>query len=1216
MKRLRTNCGLPSGLPDASRGLGVSVQLPPIRRATAMSRIAFALAAGLSLGSPAASGFDVDRADVREAYLGEATTAKRQVALDGLNELLAVQGTLPGGGGGAAAVSFTSGLGGRLVVDPPPVTISTTLDAAADGELGTIGDPLILDGTLLNVLSDFSSARDVTVAGGGGIIDTHEHTLTLSGTITNTGPLIKRGEGTLRLTGANVWTPLSIGSAAQAPVFVLDGTLSGTTASLATDIDTYAATRPFIATTVIEFDQDFDGTYAHTINGALDGDLSTRTTLRKLGTGTVTFNARNLLPDGAVEITAGALALAGDGAFAGAALTVASGAAFDISGVSATAGDVKVTNLAGGGEVRLGARTLAVDLAADTAWDGTISGSGGLRLAGDDIDEALTMTASQTYTAATRISKATLKLVAGGALAPESRVVLQGGVFDLSGADSAREIASFAGSGAIRLGANALTTGGDNRATTFSGALSGSGTLTKQGSGTLELLGATQHTGVTRILGGRIATHPGGISDTVINDAELEFRQDDDSELPLTAYSGTISGSGRLIKSGDGVVWLRGRNRYSGGTSVASGVLMGNTDSLTGDIDNAAAVAFYQVADGTYRGQLAGNGSVLFFGPGRLELAGDNRGHTGDTLFSGTLRASHARQLGAPGTNLAFVGGELQLGGDIAADQNVFIAAAGGTIDTGPHTFDLHGGLAGTGVLRKSGAGTFRLSGRHDDFLGRLELTRGRAVLNGAIRGSLRIEPGVVIDVAATPAGIDHLVLNGADAAAVIAGGDVAVAATGTFDRRTEYALITADGGVSGGFDRVSVDQADLSAALSYRPDAVALTIFRTDVPLVTHATSAPQAAVARVLDGFLSTDGNAQSARLYTAINALADDDITVALESIAGTSHAGTIRALGQGQRAANQLITQRLDAVAGGFASLRGGGAGLLAGSALGLGVAPGPARHGAWLRGFGGAGNVDVGGGFDDQSLQFGGLAAGYDVRLNAGMSIGLVGIFSESTLDQGRPFAEVRTDAWSLGGYGRWRDGPWSLDAIASYARQQFKSIRTLALGAGAGDVSASYDGDTWNIRTQAGYAIGQRVTWEPFVAMQYARFATDAYAERGGPLALVVDDSTDNSVRSQLGLRVTTPIRTTAALDLAVSAFAAWSHEFTDDGTLAATIAGDPLVTTLNIAGTAAADDAATFGAAVQYRAGPRSQLFAGFNGEIDADQSVYSANAGLRISW
>lgn len=233
--------------------------------------------------------------------------------------------------------------------------------------------------------------------------------------------------------------------------------------------------------------------------------------------------------------------------------------------------------------------------------------------------------------------------------------------------------------------------------------------------------------------------------------------------------------------------------------------------------------------------------------------------------------------------------------------------------------------------------------------------------------------------------------------------------------------------------------------------------------------------------------------------------------------------------------------------------------------------------------------------------------------------GVSGAVDHVSVDQADLSAALtysRDDAWSLGGYGRWRDGPWYVESIASYARHQFKSNRTLALGAAAADMSASYHGDTWNVRAEAGYAIERSITWEPFAALQYARFATEAYAERGGPLALRVDDSTDSSVRSQLGLRLTSPVSTPAALDLAVSAFAAWSHDFTDDGTLAASLIGDPLATNLNIAGTAAADDAATFGAAVHYRAGAGRQLFAGFNGEIDSDQSVYSANAGLRITW
>jgi hypothetical protein len=92
---------------------------------------------------------------------------------------------------------------------------------------------------------------------------------------------------------------------------------------------------------------------------------------------------------------------------------------------------------------------------------------------------------------------------------------------------------------------------------------------------------------------------------------------------------------------------------------------------------------------------------------------------------------------------------------------------------------------------------------------------------------------------------------------------------------------------------------------------------------------------------------------------------------------------------------------------------------------------------------------------------------------------------------------------------------------------------------------------------------------------------------------------------------VATAIRTVRVPDLTVFAFAASSHEFSIDGTFAASANGDPFATNLNSATT---DDAATLNAAVQYGFGPRSRLRAECRSEIDAEQPVRSANTGLTI--
>jgi autotransporter-associated beta strand protein len=62
-----------------------------------------------------------------------------------------------------------------------------------------------------------------------------------------------------------------------------------------------------------------------------------------------------------------------------------------------------------------------------------------------------------------------------------------------------QSISSLAGAGSVTLGTATLTTGGNSSSTTFSGAISGTGGLTKIGAGTLTLSGVSSYTGATNI---------------------------------------------------------------------------------------------------------------------------------------------------------------------------------------------------------------------------------------------------------------------------------------------------------------------------------------------------------------------------------------------------------------------------------------------------------------------------------------------------------------------------------------------------------------------------------------------------------------------------------------------------------------------------------------------------------------------------------------------
>jgi autotransporter-associated beta strand protein len=94
-----------------------------------------------------------------------------------------------------------------------------------------------------------------------------------------------------------------------------------------------------------------------------------------------------------------------------------------------------------------------------------------------------------------------------GSLGGTARVELFGnGTLDMSylGAPAGISIGSLAGDGIVSLGSNSpsLTIGANDLSTAFSGQIQGSGSIIKNGSGTLTLTSANSYTGVTSVAGG------------------------------------------------------------------------------------------------------------------------------------------------------------------------------------------------------------------------------------------------------------------------------------------------------------------------------------------------------------------------------------------------------------------------------------------------------------------------------------------------------------------------------------------------------------------------------------------------------------------------------------------------------------------------------------------------------------------------------------------
>lgn len=291
--------------------------------------------------------------------------------------------------------------------------------------------------------------------------------------------------------------------------------------------------------------------------------------------------------------------------------------------------------------------------------DGTASN--GVVLAGD-VPSELLLQGNNTYTGNT--------LISSGALALGSPLALQDSTLNTSGrgtvafgALTAATIGGLTGTGSLALANTnsnpvALSVGNNNASTTYSGALSGLGSLTKIGSGELTLAGANTYGGHTLISGGTLslanslalqnstldtsgsgswdfesltAATIGGLTNSgALNIASSSLSLSVGNNNSNTTFSGAIGGLGSLIKIGSGTLTMTGTNTYSGATAINQGALIVN-GSLASPVTVNSGGTLGGV--GSLTSATVNAGGVLAPGdpPGTLSLGG------GLSLVSGAV---------------------------------------------------------------------------------------------------------------------------------------------------------------------------------------------------------------------------------------------------------------------------------------------------------------------------------------------------------------------------------------------------------------------------------------------------------------------------------------------------------------------------------------------------------------------------------------------------
>ena len=352
-----------------------------------------------------------------------------------------------------------------------------TLTVADGGVVNSPGFTGIAQGSTLNLGTGGLAGAIITPAidNEGQIVANFTDTLTLAADISGAGTLSKAGVGTLILTGNNSYaggTTITGGfinfnsanSFGSGLITINGGGLQWATGNSA-DISAQLAAFGAGGATF-----DTNGN-----NVTLAASLSGLGGLTKTGAGTMTLSGVNSY-QGGTTINGGTVAVATDanlGAAAG-GLAFGGGTLQFLTGFTTNR---TVTLNAGGGTFDTNGNNATLA--------GAIGGAGGLTKVGVG---TMTLSGAGTYLGGTTVNAGTLQAGGTNAFSPFSAFsVASGATLDLASFN--QTIGSLAGAGAVTLGAATLTTGNDNTSTTFSGGISGTGGLTKIGTGTLLLTG-------------------------------------------------------------------------------------------------------------------------------------------------------------------------------------------------------------------------------------------------------------------------------------------------------------------------------------------------------------------------------------------------------------------------------------------------------------------------------------------------------------------------------------------------------------------------------------------------------------------------------------------------------------------------------------------------------------------------------------------------------